>query len=109
MCVWGRERINKNKFVASLLWMKWNLEERPLNMQLLVSLIMDARSYERMWQMVLKEHAHLRGNDYDEKDRIVQQKQIELGYNVGHHQNIKKTKHYEQRKNELCKTEQRCV
>ena len=88
--VLSRERKNKNRFVANCLWQKWNLDSRSLNIELLVSLIMDARSYERMWQMVLKDHVHLRGNDYDDKKKIVQNKQIELGYEPGFHENVKK-------------------
>lgn len=87
---WSRERCNKNKFVARLLWKKWRIDEGRLHLGILEDMISDVSSYARMWQKVLQENPELRGKDYDTKFKVVQKKQLELGYESGFHDNIKK-------------------
>jgi hypothetical protein len=41
---------------------------------------------------VQKEDESLRGSDYDDKEQLEQEAQIELGYTPGYHQDIKKLK-----------------
>lgn len=49
----------------------------------------DYATYIRNWQLVLKENEDLRGEDYDDKDIVEQEKILELGFEVGYNEKIK--------------------
>lgn len=87
---WGRERHDKNRFVAWMLYQKWDLSNVSLNLTILESMITDVVSYTRLWQKVLAENVELRGSDYDTKAVVEQAKKIELGYEPGFHENSAK-------------------
>lgn len=49
----------------------------------------DFESYSRMWRLVLQENEELRGEDYGDKVVLEQREQIKLGYEPGHHEDVK--------------------
>lgn len=78
----ARERKNKNKFLAWFLEKKY-MVSLGLNQDQLANLIVDAGSYDRAWRKILQENPELRGKDYDDKEVLEQEKQLELGYMPG--------------------------
>ena len=84
-----RERKNKNECIAEILINKYNINASPSRVK---AIIEDANSMDRYWRLILMEREDLRGTDYDTKKKVSQQKQIEFGYEVGYHENIKKLK-----------------
>lgn len=47
-------------------------------------------SLDRAWRKMLQENPELRGTDYDDKEMLEQDKQLELGYMPGHDADVKK-------------------
>lgn len=78
----ARERQNKNRFLAWFLYKKWHLDGRTPDIKMLELIFVDYASYDRAWRQVLEKNPHLRGKDYDEKEALMKDKQLELGYNV---------------------------
>jgi hypothetical protein len=76
----ARERKNKNRFIAWLLWKKYNLSNIPIDKETLEAIIVDTSTYDRAWRQVLEHNPSLRGSDYGEKTLLEQEKQVELGY-----------------------------
>lgn len=52
----------------------------------LIDFCKDYVSLERKWRMILKERPELRGKDYDDKEVLEQETQIELGYEPGYNE-----------------------
>lgn len=81
-----RERINKDKGIASLLIRKHGLEpfitRGEMTRDRLASILQDYGSMDRAWRQILEKNTKLRGTDYDEKDELEAKKMAELGYNV---------------------------
>jgi len=84
----ARERRNRNDFICWILWDEYRVD-RGLSKQQLQNLIISAETYGRMWRQVTLENKHLRGGDYDTKEKVEQEKQIALGYEVGYNKDIK--------------------
>ena len=84
-----RERSSKNRGIADILIDKYNL---PVDRWLLSDIISDAYSMDRAWRMILQDNVELRGSDYDEKNIIEQESQLELGYDPLFNQDIKQLK-----------------
>ncbi len=78
----ARERKNKNRFIAWLLWS--GLKGQVVTKEMLEQFVVDASSYDRAWRQVLQLEPHLRGSDYGEKRELEEAKQLELGYEPGH-------------------------
>lgn len=55
----------------------------------------------RLINQFQQHNKELRGIDYDDKKKLVQAKQIELGYEPGYHQDVKKLKALIPREDEL--------
>lgn len=47
-------------------------------------------SLDRSWRQILQQRPELRGEDYDKKEVLSQEKQLELGYTPGFHSDVKK-------------------
>jgi hypothetical protein len=77
---WFRERKAKNFGIAKMLKNKYNVNIDP---KMLEDLIVEASSLDRMWRKILQENPHLQGSDYEQGEVLSQDKQIELGYEVG--------------------------
>lgn len=86
----ARERKNKNKFLAWLIYNKFQLWQEPITEEKLEDIIIKASDYDRHWSKVLEENPELRGSDYGDKQKVEQARQIESGYESGHYQNKKK-------------------
>lgn len=86
-----RERKKKNLLIAKMLAFKYSLET-TLPVEILESIVADSSTYDRAWRKILQENVNLRGKDYEEKEILEQEKQIELGYQPGIKRSIKKVK-----------------
>ncbi len=80
-----RERSRKDKGIVSLLIRKYKnvelaMKEGFMTRQDLIDLVQDYSSMDRAWRQALEQNPELRGSDYQEKERLEQEKQIELGY-----------------------------
>ena len=81
--VW-RERTNRHRLFARMIREKLGGNDK-------LDIFTDAEIKEiadefyamsRMWQKVTQENTDLRGNDYDDKVKLMDQKKAELGYEV---------------------------
>jgi hypothetical protein len=87
----ARERANRYKTIANLLMPRYglDLEDKALKDKI-VGLLGDAESVNRAIRQAQEHDETLRGNDYGEKERLEQEKQVSLGYVAGFQQDIKK-------------------
>ena len=74
----ARERRNKSKVVAGLL--KKDFPILKMDYKLLAEILERGQTYDRYWRQLLQHNPNLRGKDYNAKKMLVQQKQVELGY-----------------------------
>src|SRR3990167_1353026 len=88
----ARERKNRYKVLRRLLTIKYpSLRDTVLTKEKLEDVIFDALSYNRSILKVQQDYEGLRGADYYENKRILeQQAKIDLGYVPGIGQDIKK-------------------
>jgi hypothetical protein len=78
-----RERKNKNRGLVYLLTKK-HPAIKEIEPDILVELVKDYSGMDRWWRKHLEENPNLRGSDYGQAEELEQEKQIELGYEVGH-------------------------
>ena len=85
--VWFRERKNRSQGIAEMLKEKYHLD---VEVSRLKAVLEDANSMDRYWRLNLDDNHYpeLRGKDYDTKKKIVQQKQLEYGYESGYNEFI---------------------
>lgn len=81
---WFRERRQRTKGYAILLQRKYHLEGVPL--KVIQEIIDDGQSMDRYWRKHTKNYPALRGQDYEDKKKYAQKKQIDLGYEGGFNQ-----------------------
>jgi hypothetical protein len=84
-----RERSKKWKGIANLLVKKHNLE---IDAKKLMDIIAEASSMDRIWRDTLLKDKTLRGTDYDDKEILEQEVQLNLGYEVNYNSNVAKLK-----------------
>lgn len=82
----ARLRCNKNRAIGNLIIKDHMLSIDKNKMSMIVGEVLSA---DRAWRKVLEENPSLRGSDYDEKIRLSQEKQIELGYESGYNENVR--------------------
>lgn len=82
----ARERKNKARAIGNVLIQKYNLD---ISKDFMMEIVADAVNADRMWRKILEERPDLRGKDYDDKEVLEQQKQVELGYRPGYFQDVK--------------------
>lgn len=86
-----RERKNKNKGIANLIREKYPSVFIPDYVR--NDLIADVLEADRMWRWWLNPNdggrVDLQGSDYKKKDQLEQEKEQELGYEVGYNEDIK--------------------
>lgn len=88
----ARERANRYKAIRALLRRKYSIPENITN-DLIELIITEGITCNRFFNKVMQDNIELRGKDYDEKKKILQQQaQIDLGYTSGYFQDIKKLK-----------------
>lgn len=72
-----RERSAKWRGIADILIKKYKLE---IDRRILADIIADGSTADRAWRDELKHNPSLRGTDYLDKDTLVEEKLLELGY-----------------------------
>lgn len=80
-----RERKFKNRGIANLLLQLSDPDENGMihiGKKKLEDIVGDVGSYDRAWRQILEHHEELQGSDYDDKERLEQEKQLELGYTI---------------------------
>lgn len=84
-----RERKNKDRGIVNILMRRYPkihqiLKEELITKDELAEIMREYSSMDREWRRILslEENAHLRGSDYEEKERLEAQKMADLGYNV---------------------------
>lgn len=92
-----RERKNKDRGIVNLLGRRYGalgllLKRGELTVDTVVAIIQDAYSMDRRWRQALQHDPTLRGSDYDDKEVLEQEAEIELGYVPGHDADVKKLK-----------------
>jgi hypothetical protein len=85
----ARERRNRSRAIVNLL-LKQYPELLSIPKDKLCDFIHSADSYDRIFRKVLVENPHLRGKDYEDKTALEQGNMLQLGYEVGHYQDIKR-------------------
>lgn len=85
-----RERRNKDRCIAEKV-LKQYLDNGEVRFRAdkakdIIKLILNA---DREWRKILKDNPKFRGEDYEDGKKLAQQKQIDLGYEVGYNQDIK--------------------
>lgn len=89
----GRERKNKNRFIAFLLDKKYGSQlQTGAGISDIENIINDAYSYNRAWTEVTKYEPSLQGSDYREKLDLTKEKMIELGYSPYHKYDLNQNK-----------------
>ena len=78
----ARLRSNKDSAMVNLLMKKYPVLT-TIEKKTLVEMVKDYNSMDRQWRKILEDRPELRGSDYDDKERLEQKKQVELGYEVG--------------------------
>ena len=77
-----RERKNKTRGLVNLLIKRYPAIE-GIPKQILEDVCADFASMDRSWRQTLEHYPHLRGSDYGDKEVLEQEKQVELGYQIG--------------------------
>lgn len=86
-----RERKYRGHLIATLalkatgLGTKWSNGDK-LSIQELCEFATKFDSYRHAWTDVTQADASLRGNDYEDKEKLMQEKMLELGYTPGYKQ-----------------------
>jgi hypothetical protein len=80
-----RERSNKDRGIVNLLSKRHKalgaaIEQGIISKEEVTRIVQDYASMDRAWRQALEHNPALRGSDYAEKERLEQEKQIELGY-----------------------------
>ena len=87
----ARERKNYSRAMINLLLENYpELKELPKDK--LVDFCRDFESYARIWRKVVEENKDLRGKDYNTKDKMEGEYQINIGYEPNYKQNSLKLK-----------------
>lgn len=94
-----RERKKRGDYLVILALRKCELEDkykssRQLTLQEMADVAKSFDTYRHEWDAVLRDYPGLQGKDYADKKVLVQQKQIEYGYEPSYHQNVKQLKMY---------------
>ncbi len=90
-----RERKNKDRGMVNMLMKRYGglnevIVAGVLSKDAIIAIVQDYATMDRSWRQALEHNPDLRGTDYDEKVRLEQEKQLELGYSPGHLADVKK-------------------
>lgn len=88
----ARERRFKNKAVAHVLKEMYPNNLGSIDTMLLADIVQETHTLDRHWRKILAENESLRGKDYGQKKKLVQQAQIDLGYTPGYLGDVDKLK-----------------
>ena len=92
-----RERKNKDMGIVNLLMNRHFKLAEAVRLEYLTKgqlkeIVQEYASMDRAWRQALEHDPSLRGSDYGDKDRLEQEKELELGYVPGHDADLKKLK-----------------
>lgn len=89
----ARERKNKNRAIANVILQPY-LKGFGINgnKEIMADMVGEILSLDRKWRKILEENPDLRGTDYEQKDILEQQAQINLGYEPDYKNNVAKLK-----------------
>lgn len=73
-----RERAMKDRGIVNLLLQRYGLG--GIDPKIIVGLVQDYATMDRAWRQILESQPELRGNDYNDKERLISRKLEELGY-----------------------------
>ncbi len=78
----ARERKNKNRAIGNIITKKYlsNINPDRIEKGAIEDMVGEILSMDRQWRKILEENPDLRGSDYKDKDRLEEEKQLELGY-----------------------------
>ena len=79
----ARERKMKDKAIVHMLVERYGFQE-GVPVKELVNFVQDYATYDRAWRKILFENPGLRGTDYEDKERLEQERMIDLGYEPGY-------------------------
>jgi hypothetical protein len=85
-----RERRNKNKWLGALIMKRHGIELTPLMKSKMDDIVSDILSADRMWRDILDKNESLRGSDFSDGKRLSQEWQMQNGYDVGYHTDVRK-------------------
>jgi hypothetical protein len=90
----ARERSNRAKAVWNLLAKEYGIVEGgTISKEFFIDgFFKDSQTFNRSINRIQQLNPHLRGSDYDDKERLEQEAQLEQGYTPGYNQDIKKLK-----------------
>lgn len=80
-----RERRSKDKGLAEIINEKYQVEIND-------DIVFDILTGDRYWRKHLEDNENLRGKDYKDGRKYSQKKQIDLGYEAGYDESVKKMK-----------------
>ena len=75
----ARERKNKDKAILKMLCQKFPAIN-DVQPELMLVAMREYATYDRAWRKTTEEHEELRGDDYDQKEKLMNNKKEELGY-----------------------------
>ena len=76
----ARERKNKNRAITYVLKKRYGFLAE-VDKKLVNKMVREVNTLDREWRKILQDNPELRGKDYNEKTKLEQAKQQELGYN----------------------------
>lgn len=79
----ARERKYKDDAIVHVLVTRFYHSFEEIDREKLIEFVKDHNTLDRSWRKILEERPELRGSDYNDKERLEQEKQIELGYESG--------------------------
>lgn len=74
-----RERSNKDRGIVNLLCTN-HPELKSVEKEILVRAVREYNSMDRAWRQALEQDESLRGTDYGDKEKLEQEKLVDLGY-----------------------------
>lgn len=89
----ARERSQKDRGIVNVLLKRYP-DLASLDKTMLTEFVREHNNMDRSWRKILEENPSLRGSDYNEKTKLEQQKQIELGYEPGYNQDLQLGRKY---------------
>lgn len=75
----ARERANKNRAIGNVIIRKYALE---MDKDVMADIVGEILTADRAWRQILEQQPDLRGSDYNDKDLLEKEAQLNLGYKV---------------------------
>lgn len=76
----ARERKNKNRAIGFIIRGLYPITLKGVDKEMVMAIVKQANTLDRVWHKVKEEHPALRGSDYKRKNQEEQEEQEALGY-----------------------------